>query len=441
MIKNFFTTLNFSRLRSLGIRGSLAIIDQAVFSGSNFILNILLARWLLPTDYGAFSVAFSFFLFLSGFHNAILLEPMSVIGPANYAGRMAVYLDRQIHLHFRFSLPVGLLTAAAGAILLAAKLGDQWLAAALVGAGLSLPFILFLWVARRMFYVVQRPAGALLSSCMYSVLLFSGLGLAHALHVTSSAMGFGLMGAASLLSSIVILLWGKISSSKSSKEPHLREVWNAHWDFGKWAMIAAILSIASGQAQIFFTAGMINLEAAGVLRAMQNFMLPMAQIVTALSLLGLPSLSYDFGRGNLRSLRRKGFFLMIILTGLSIVYELITWRFAAPLEHLIYGGKYAAYTGLIAPLGLIPIITALATGFSIILRSIQKPKSYLISGIVTGVVGLASSILFTRLWGISGAVASIVLSYFASFVVAAYLYQLWFPHGPVEVAIAQGKGS
>ena len=37
----------------------MALADQALFAGSNFILNIVLARWLSPNDYGAFGVAFS----------------------------------------------------------------------------------------------------------------------------------------------------------------------------------------------------------------------------------------------------------------------------------------------------------------------------------------------------------------------------------------------
>jgi hypothetical protein len=38
-------------------KGSLAVLDQGLFSGANFIVNILLARWLAPEEYGAFAVA------------------------------------------------------------------------------------------------------------------------------------------------------------------------------------------------------------------------------------------------------------------------------------------------------------------------------------------------------------------------------------------------
>ena len=38
-------------------KGSLAVLDQGLFSGANFVVNILLARWLTPEEYGAFAVA------------------------------------------------------------------------------------------------------------------------------------------------------------------------------------------------------------------------------------------------------------------------------------------------------------------------------------------------------------------------------------------------
>jgi O-antigen/teichoic acid export membrane protein len=74
----------------------MAILDQGIFSVSNFILNILLSRWLVPADNGAFSVVFAIFLYLDCFHSAILQEPMSVIGSVNYPEWMGAYLHRQI---------------------------------------------------------------------------------------------------------------------------------------------------------------------------------------------------------------------------------------------------------------------------------------------------------------------------------------------------------
>src|SRR4051794_23090859 len=47
-----------SRLVEFASKGSLAVMDQALFSGANFLASIALARSLTPADYGAYSVAF-----------------------------------------------------------------------------------------------------------------------------------------------------------------------------------------------------------------------------------------------------------------------------------------------------------------------------------------------------------------------------------------------
>jgi len=418
--------MDFSRLRTWSRRGGMAILDQALFSGSNFILNILLVRWLAPADYGAFAVVFAIFLFLSGFYNALLLEPMSVLGPGRYPDQIDTYLAIQVRIHFALTIPLGIMAALVGLFLQASHIGDIRLAQALIGSGLALPFMLLLWLVRRMFYVLKRPADALLSSGLYGIFLFTGIWMVHRNGADSSLLAFGLMGAASLLSG----LWvgGRFITQRRQNVPlAMSEILRAHWDFGKWLVATAILSLGATYAQTFLAAGMINLEAAGALRAMQNFMQPMERFVTAIALLGLPALAYDFGRGHLTSLRRKGIFITVALTGMAVAYEIAIWLLAGPLEQLVYGGRYAAYAGLIGLIGLVAVFTALSTGFSLILRAIQKPQIYLIIGIVTSVVGLSSALILTWKWGVAGAAASLVLTYFARFVVVLHLYRRWFP--------------
>jgi len=67
-------------------KSGFAILDQALFSGANFLVNILLARWLPPEDYGAFAVALSIYYLLLNLHTAVLTEPMMVFGAGKYRG-------------------------------------------------------------------------------------------------------------------------------------------------------------------------------------------------------------------------------------------------------------------------------------------------------------------------------------------------------------------
>ena len=81
----------FSRSRSWVVKGGWAITDQAFFSGANFVVNILLARWLPPKEYGAFAVALSIFYLLLGFHTALITEPLMVFGAGKYRSEFCKY--------------------------------------------------------------------------------------------------------------------------------------------------------------------------------------------------------------------------------------------------------------------------------------------------------------------------------------------------------------
>jgi O-antigen/teichoic acid export membrane protein len=152
----------------------------------------------------------------------------------------------------------------------------------------------------------------------------------------------------------------------------------------------------------------------------------MTQVVSAISVLGLPVLASDFGKGNFVQLRQKGLILIATLTGLAVIYEIVISMLRDPLEQVVYGGKYAPYTWLIIPLGLVPVFIALSTGFSILVRSIQKPRYYFISSAITAVTGIVCSLFLIKKWGIGGAAWGLVSTYIISFFVAYYFYRRWF---------------
>src|SRR5215475_911641 len=80
-------------------KGGLAIIDQALISGSNFLVGILLARWLVPETYGAYALAFSVFLLLSFVSQALLFEPMAVFSGSQYQKSMRGYFRSVLWIH------------------------------------------------------------------------------------------------------------------------------------------------------------------------------------------------------------------------------------------------------------------------------------------------------------------------------------------------------
>jgi O-antigen/teichoic acid export membrane protein len=402
----FFTR---GRLRTWGRLSVLSLVDQGLASGAGLGVNLLLARWMAAQVYGAFAVAFAGFLFVTGFYNVLLLEPMSVMGPSRYAGNLPSYFRAQIAVH---AILVGALSGLSLLVGFALwrVVPASPLIGAVLGAGLSLPFLLLTWLSRRMCYVVQRPGLAIFGSAFYLGFVYVGLFALAKLAWLSSFSAFVLMGCGSLISSWLLLrrlgLWNY--SVDGRPETFWSKVLVENVTYGKWLLGSTVMYSISTQAQMFLVAGMLGLDAAGILRAMQLPALVMTQVVTATGLLLLPSLSRDFGRGTIQALRRKAAVASVGLCGLACCFALFLALSAGSIEHLLFAGRYAAFARLMPILALVPAAAGLYLGFSMALRASRRPYFDLIANGSAALVGIVSAAVFLHLWGLPGAAASMV---------------------------------
>ena len=110
-IYRFLNSDRIVLLRRWAVQGGVAVFDQVVFSGANFVSSILLARWLLPKAYGAYAISFSVLMLFYQLHFSFFLEPMGVIGITYYRKSLVAYLKGQVVLHFLISMPFGILLA------------------------------------------------------------------------------------------------------------------------------------------------------------------------------------------------------------------------------------------------------------------------------------------------------------------------------------------
>lgn len=395
-----------------GPRVALSILDQGLFSGANFVLNVLLARWLPLGEYGAFSVAFAAFLLLAGFHSALILEPMGALGVGYRSPGLGRYLRILLGMHAVLTVALSLAIAAAALVVV-----DAPSRSAYAGLALALPLLLLYWLTRRAWYLESRAGAAALGSAVYAaVLLAATAGLANTGGL-SSLTAFLAMGLASLLASVWCLPRLGVTGRNGPLDDPAVAVWAVaadHWRYGRWVVLIAVVSPLMAQVQTYVVAAFVGLEGAGVLRALLNFALPMAQATTAVGTLALPVLAADYQAGRYAAMARKGTWVSLGLGGLALVYELGLVVLGQPLERVVYGGRFAGLVWLIPVFGLVPVFAALASGYATELRAAQRPDRELLATALTIPVGLASALAMTAAWGVAGAAISLVLTYAAS---------------------------
>jgi O-antigen/teichoic acid export membrane protein len=406
--------LTKDRIRIWGSRVAFSLLDQGFTSGASFVVNLLMARWMLAEVYGAFAVAFAGFLFVSGFHNVLLLEPMSVFGPSRHSANLRPYFRAQLTIH---GLTVGVLAllALAGSGVVRMVSPGSPLVGALAGSGLALPFLLLQWQARRICYVVQRPSTALCGSACYLAFVLAGVFALGRAGLLGAFSAFAVMGFGSLVASL-LLLWrvsGHVSELDTEKGIRWYEVLRENWTYGRWLVGSTVLSSVSSQTQMFLVAGLLGLGAAGILRATQVPSLVMMQVIAAAGWLFLPALSYDFGHGRVGQLRRKAGLVSFALTGLSVAFVALLAMFSSGVEHILFAGRYAGNAHLMPLLGLATVCMGFWAGYSLGLRALQKPQFELLSNAIAAPIGLVTAVCFIHWWGIEGAAASLVTGFCA----------------------------
>ena len=378
------------------------MVDQALFAGTNFLVNVLLARWLEPAAYGAFSTAYALFLFTGTLHTALWTEPMLVYGSGRFRERFPAYQSVLIGYHWRFGLLVGLTFLSLAVFF--ARLQGRELALSFLGLSLAAPAVLYLWLVRRGAYVRLDPRLAALGGGLYLFLYLGLAGLLLWVRLLNEATAFLAMALAAVLAAEAIrrrLRGGAPTQVAPS------EVWALHWGYGRWALAAGALSWVPGN--LYFVALPVfhGLEATASFKALTNLVMPILHFNGALGQLLVP------GMVRAREARSLGRFTTSSL-GILAVPALAYWCLliggGPALVGWLYGGKYPEINPLLPWLGLVPLLAVFSNVLGARLRAQERPRvlalAYGVSAAGAASVGLA----LVWLLGLAGAVAATLLA-------------------------------
>jgi O-antigen/teichoic acid export membrane protein len=386
-------------------RGAWAIADQGLFALANVLLNVLLARWLTPVEYGAFAVGYSLFLFIGAFHTALLTEPLLVFGPGKYADRPRSYLSLLLRGHWILTAVGSLLLIIAGLVL--RYNGSRPLSQALLGLALATPFSLLMWFSRRAAYVRFQPRLATIASAGYLVLLLAGLiGLAgfHLVSIFSAMLTLSLAGAISglwLMKSIHRTL-----PDEESMTP--MPVVTDHWRYGRWASATSVLMWVPLNLFFVVLSVLVNFEATGAFKALSNLVLPLLQANAALGSLLLPAMALRArNHEQFKKLLRTS---LVLFAAGACIYSLLIGAFGGELVHLIYGGRYDSQANLLRLLLLIPLLDGAMVVLSNALRSLERPDRVFWAQLAVVLFLLTAGVEATRLAGLWGATAGLVVA-------------------------------
>jgi O-antigen/teichoic acid export membrane protein len=392
-------------------KGVWAIVDQGLFALSNFLVNVLLARWLFQQEYGAFALAYAIFLLLATAHTSLLTDPALVFGAGKYRQHVNAYLRTLLFAHWAFS-------AVASAVLLLVALvviwvGERQVAIALLALAGASPFILLQFLFRRVCYIRPDPRLAASGGALYMVLVLGGAVALYRWQWLSSLSALALMGCGSLAAATWIIRGLALSAEAVGRE-FSGDVLAAHWRYGRWAVGSGVLTALPATVCYLVLPLRAGLESSAALRALMNLIMPAALSYTVLGGLLIPVLV------RVRDTPAFARHVRVCLT-VFVATAVLYWVALGALHHEVvgwlYGGKYLADASRLWIIGAIPIALAVLAVLTCALQASERPDHLFRASLYAILFTFTIGVWLIGRWGLTGAAAALGSSYVVQVVV------------------------
>ncbi|WP_447971652.1 hypothetical protein [Nitrospira sp. M1] len=374
-----------------------AILDHGSFAVSNFLVNLLLARWLSEGEYGVFTISYGAFLLVGTIHSALLVQPLVVFGAGRYQERMLEYLEAALLGHFLVCLSISVIFTITAALFVAVN--NQAMAVCLLTLACVSPFILLQWLLRRASYLCSDGSVAGRAGLGYTVLLLTMTILLVQNDLLSPVTALAIMGVSSFMSAGWMIVRLRLSFVLQ-RWTEYRQAVREHWNYGRWLIGTGVMAWAIGNIYYFLLPIWGGVETAAAFRALQNFYLPVTHLAVGLISIILPFLVRHRGSTQFSSVVYRMLATSCICTGL---YWFILEQKGEHLLEWLYQGKFTEYAGLMGIIGLTAMCYGITFIFRLVLLAIEKPNLVFKANVLSMIFILFVGIGIVMIWDVVGA--------------------------------------
>lgn len=389
----------------------LPLLDQAIVSGGNFALGVLLARWLGLEAFGEYSLLWMGVLFLLSLHQAYLTQPLMTLFSGKKEEAQAGYLHGLYGLQAWVS---GGLFAVSGLGFFLMKYlptAPQW-AGLVPVCGLLTSAYLLQDFLRKIFFVKKQARQPLLMDAALYGSMFAGLFALQAFGRLDLEAAVWAMLPAYLLSNGAGIFYlrktGLFESFTTIKTATVKAAAREHYHFSFWLLGTSLVQWFSGNFFLVAAAGVLGTVAVGALRMAQN-MVGLCHVLFLAMENVMPAEAarrfFSEGKDAMTAyLRRAGLLAGIPVTGLLAVLTLLSpW-----LIGMLYGAEYQSFSWLVGAYSVLYVFVYLGFPLRFALRTLQRTSPIFIAYSLSAVVSLVSAFPMTKFWGAGGVVAGLI---------------------------------
>jgi O-antigen/teichoic acid export membrane protein len=371
------------------IRWGLA--DQALSSLTNFVLGIVVARTVGLTEFGAFGLAFTAYLIVTGVGRAVTGQPMLI----RYSGVDAAAWRRGAAAATGSATVIGL-----GSSILAlaiALASDGPLRAAFLALTLVLPGLVVQDSWRFAFFAANRGRDAFLNDLLWAFVQLTAFLVAIALGggtVFWAVLAWG--GAATLAA-----LFG-IAQARLLPRPAATRRWSMeHRDLLPAYIGETAAYILAGQLVLYAIGLVAGLAVVGALRAAQILLGPLNVVVQGFYLVAVPE-AVRVLRTSARRFEQLCLVAGLALAGVAIAWTLFLVLLPESVGEALLGDVWPPAHSVLLAWGLAFAAINLGYGASIGLRALAAAPRTLRAAVVTSVLGFVGAVAGALVGGLQG---------------------------------------
>lgn len=388
--------------------GTWAVLDQALFAGANFVLTVLLARWLGEAGFGVYSLAYTIFLLISMAFTALLIDPLLVYGAVRWQNAFHQYLARVL-------VGLGLLSCAAAIMFVTlsqfSHLIDEThaLRPLLLTFSWAGPIILMMWVLRRSLYAVKKPNIAAAGGAIYLVSLLAMAVSVHDVRGLTAQGAIVIMAIASLVTTA--FLWKSTSGRRSKNgtaplDASTREVLLTHWRYGRWLLGWYILDWLGSDILYLVLAPIHGPASVGTLRAAITLIMPAQHVYMAVSSVAVPWFVTRLGS---KELPQKIIWYSCAMLFMGALYTIVLLGLGRSLIAIFYGETFTGIRPIVGIVAFIPCIMAIQSSFGAVLRAMNRTRDLFMASGATAVLTATFGAWLCVTYGTAGAASAFLI--------------------------------
>lgn len=378
----------------------LALVDQAVVSGTSLLSTVLVGRWTVPSELGVYTIGLSILGSLLAVQDALILLPYTIQRhhpsrtPAEHAG---ISLLHSVCL--AAAATAALAIAAAGMLALRADANLTWLIWMLV---LTVPFALQREFGRGYAFAHLRVADVLILDAAVAALQLGILGWLGWTSRMSAVGACAALGSACALTSLVWLY--RARSNFVIRADQVKRATAESWRLGKWLCAGQLTVSMQGYASYWLLPLLVSMAETGVYAACTTIASLANPLLTAFRNTLTPRAVLAFKEGGGANLRHQAFRDALVLAGGMSLFCVAIFFGGDTLVRLVFHEpEYGGQGHVITVLAVAMMVAAAGAPASNALASMERPQAIVLATSAGTVVTLASVWILSVQWGLLGA--------------------------------------